>query len=196
MEAVAEQLEGNGERPYIIPAGGSNAIGALGYVAASLELSSQLFELGESPTRLYHPSGSRGTQAGLVLGARLYGAPYQVYGVDVSLGASDWAERTRAIIEQAADRIGVTLQLSDDDLVRDDGYVGEGYGIPTAGCLEAITLLARTEAIFLDPVYSGKAMAALIDHVRRGILAPSDSVIFLHTGGTPALFAHGEHLLQ
>src|SRR6185312_16390986 len=195
MEAVAEQMEGKGERPYIIPSGGSNAIGALGYVAASLEISSQLFEMGVSPVRLYHPSGSRGTQAGLVLGAKLYGAPYQVYGVDVSPGAEDWAERTAAIIRQAADRLGVSMTLGKDDLIRDDGYVGEGYGIPTSACLEAISLVARTEAVFLDPVYSGKAMSALIDHVRRGMLDPSDSVIFLHTGGTPALFAHGEHLL-
>jgi len=195
MEAVAEQLEGNGERPYIIPGGGSNAIGALGYVAASLELSSQLFEIGEAPTRLYYASGSRGTQAGLVLGAKLYGAPYQVYGVAVSPGAGDRSARAAAIIQQAAELLGVVVHPGDNDLIHDEGYVGEGYGIPTAGCLEAITLLAQTEAIFLDPVYSGKAMAGLIDHIRRGVLAPSDSVIFLHTGGTPALFAHGESLL-
>ena len=194
MEALAEQLEGQGERPYIIPGGGSNAIGALGYVAASLELASQLFEMGESPRRLYYASGSRGTQAGLVLGAKLYGAPYQVYGVAVSPGAGDRSARAAAIIQQAAKLLGVEVQLGENDLIHDEGYVGEGYGIPTEGCLEAIALLARSEALFLDPVYSGKAMAALIDHARRGMLAPSDTVIFLHTGGTPALFAHGEHL--
>lgn len=195
MEAVAEQLEGEGERPYIIPGGGSNAIGAFGYVAASLELAAQLFEMGVSPRRLYYASGSRGTQAGLVLGAKLYGAPYEVYGVAVSPGVGDRSARAAAITEQAADKLGSSVTLGSNDLIHDEGYVGEGYGIPTAACLEAIRLLAQTEAIFLDPVYSGKAMSALIDHVRRGRLDPHDTVVFLHTGGNPALFAHGEHLL-
>jgi D-cysteine desulfhydrase family pyridoxal phosphate-dependent enzyme len=195
MEAVAEQLEAKGERPYIIPGGGSNAIGALGYVAGSLELAGQLFEMGVSPRRLYYASGSRGTQAGLVLGAKLYGAPYEVYGVAVSPGVGDRSARAAAIIEQAADKLGATVTLGPNDLIHDEGYVGEGYGIPTDACLEAISLLAQTEAVFLDPVYSGKAMSALIDHVRRGKLDPHDTVVFLHTGGNPALFAHGEHLL-
>jgi D-cysteine desulfhydrase family pyridoxal phosphate-dependent enzyme len=195
MEALAEQLEAKGERPYIIPGGGSNAIGAFGYVAGSLELAGQLFEMGVSPRRLYYASGSRGTQAGLVLGAKLYGAPYEVYGVAVSIGTGDRSARATAIIEQAADKLGVSVRLGPNDLIHDEGYVGEGYGIPTDACLEAISLLAQTEAIFLDPVYSGKAMSALIDHVRSGKLDPHDTVVFLHTGGNPALFAHGEHLL-
>jgi D-cysteine desulfhydrase family pyridoxal phosphate-dependent enzyme len=195
MEALAEQLEGKGERPYIIPGGGSNAIGAFGYVAGSLEMSSQLFEMGASPRRLYYASGSRGTQAGLVLGAKLYGASYEVYGVAVSPGVGDRSARAAVIIEEAADKLGVPVTLGPNDLIHDEGYVGEGYGIPTDACMEAIRLVAQTEAVFLDPVYSGKAMSALIDHVRRGKLDPHDTVVFLHTGGNPALFAHGAHLL-
>ncbi len=195
MEEVAERLESDGERPYIIPGGGSNAVGALGYVAATLEMVGQLFEMAEAPKRLYFASGSRGTQAGLVLGAKLYGAPYDIYGVAVSPGTGERSTRAAGIVQQAADLLGKRVDVRDDDFIHDEGYAGEAYGVPTEGCLEAITLLARTEAIFLDPVYSGKAMAAMIDHIRRGQIAPGDSVVFLHTGGTPALFAHGEHLL-
>ncbi len=195
MEEVAEKLESQGERPYIIPGGGSNAVGALGYAAATLELVGQLFDLGEAPKRLYFASGSRGTQAGLVLGAKLYNAPYQVYGVAVSPGTGERSERAAQIVHQAANLLGSDVAVTERDFVHDDNYAGEAYGVPTEGCLEAIALLARNEAIFLDPVYSGKAMAALIDHVRQGQFSPSDSVVFLHTGGTPALFAHGEHLL-
>ena len=195
MEELAEQLEGKGERPYIIPGGGSNAIGAFGYAAATLEMVSQLFEMGESPSRLYFASGSRGTQAGLVLGAKLYNAPYQVYGVAVTPGTGDRSTRAAEIVEEAAGMLGRGVSLSDSDFVHDEGYAGPAYGVPTEGCMEAIALLARNEAIFLDPVYSGKAMAAMIDHIRKGRFSPRDSVLFLHTGGTPALFAHGEHLL-
>ncbi len=195
MEEVAEQLESNGERPYIIPGGGSNAIGAFGYVSATLELVGQLFELGVAPKRLYYASGSRGTQAGLVLGAKLYNAPYQVYGVAVSPGTGERSSRAADIVHRAAELLGRDVSVTDADLVHDESYAGPAYGIPTEGCLEAIALLARHEAIFLDPVYSGKAMAGLIDHIRQGVFAPSESVVFLHTGGTPALFAHGEHLL-
>ncbi len=195
MEEVAETLESEGERPYIIPVGGSNAIGALGYVSATLELVGQLFEMGVAPKRLYFASGSRGTQAGLVLGAKLYNAPYQVYGVAVSPGTGDRSSRAADIVRQAAELLGSTVDLTDSDFVHDEAHAGQAYGVPTEGCLEAITLLARNEAIFLDPVYSGKAMAGLIDHVRKGRFDPTDTVVFLHTGGTPALFAHGEHLL-
>lgn len=195
MEEIAEQLESKGERPYIIPGGGSNAIGAFGYVAATLELAGQLVELCVAPKRLYYASGSRGTQAGLVLGAKLYNAPYQVYGVAVSPGTGERSTRAAVIVQQAAALLGKDVSVTVADLVHDEAYAGPAYGVPTEGCLEAIALLARHEAIFLDPVYSGKAMAGLIDHIRQGVFAPSDTVVFLHTGGTPALFAHGEHLL-
>jgi L-cysteate sulfo-lyase len=195
MEEVAERLESEGERPYIIPGGGSNAVGALGYAAATLELVGQLFEMGEAPKRLYFASGSRGTQAGLVLGAKLYNAPHQVYGVAVSPGTGERSTRAADIVQQAATLLGRHVDVNDADFIHDEGYSGRAYGVPTEGCLEAISLLARHEAIFLDPVYSGKAMAGLIDHIRQGRFAPDDSIVFLHTGGTPALFAHGEHLL-
>lgn len=189
MVEVADELRAAGERPYIIPVGGSNAVGTFGYVAATLELMGQLFAQGEGPSRLYYANGSRGTQAGLVLGAKHFCAPYEVRGVAVSPGDAAKRPRALAIANEAAERLGIAARVADEDLLNDDSQIGEGYGIATEGCLEAIHLLARNEAIFLDPVYSGKAMAGLIADVRSGAIDPGETVIFLHTGGTPALFA-------
>ena len=194
MIEVADELRAAGEEPYIIPVGGSNAVGTLGYVAATLEIQEQLFAQGEGPSRLYYANGSRGTQAGLVLGAKLYHAPYRVQGIAVSPGDAEKRLRGAAIANEAAERLGVAVRVGAADLLNDDGQIGEGYGIPTAGCLEAIHLLARQEAVFLDPVYSGKAMAGLIADIRSGAINPAETVIFLHTGGTPALFAQVERL--
>jgi D-cysteine desulfhydrase family pyridoxal phosphate-dependent enzyme len=194
LAEVIADLRARGERPYLIPVGGSSPVGALGYVAGTLELVAQLFALGESPGRLYYASGSRGTQAGLALGARMYGAPYRLYGIAVSGGDPEKTARAVQIANEAAGLLGVPVRLSADELLTDHGYVGEGYGIPTAACLEAIRLLAHQEGIFLDPVYTGKAMAGLIDHIRKGAIDPADIVVFLHTGGTPALFAYADRL--
>lgn len=194
METLAATLRERGERPYVIPIGGSNAIGVFGYVAATLELVGQLVAQGQAPRWLYYANGSRGTQAGLALGAKLFNASYGVRGVAVSGG--DEAKRLRAlqIANEAAELLGTTVRVTEADLPNDDGQIGLGYGIATPECLEAIALLARHEAIFLDPVYSAKAMAGLIADIRAGVLDPDEPVVFLHTGGTPALFAHAETL--
>jgi D-cysteine desulfhydrase family pyridoxal phosphate-dependent enzyme len=186
-EVVAEE-EASGRTPYVIPIGGSSGIGVFGYVAGSAELVEQLAGLNIAPTRLYYASGSRGTQAGLTLGAVLCEAPYRVYGVAVSAGEPEKIERARRIANEAATRLGLSERLDLPDLVTDQSFIGEGYGIPTSGGLEAIDLLARSEAILLDPCYTSKGMAALIQHVRNGELNPADTIVFLHTGGMPALF--------
>lgn len=196
MADVAAELTAAGERPYVIPIGGSNAIGTLGYVAATLEIASQCFELGVSPSRLYYANGSRGTQAGLVLGAKIYNAPYSIHGIAVSGGDEIKRQRAIAIAAGAAELLGSGIRLAPDDLLNDEGYIGEGYGILTGGCIEAIQLTARTEGVFLDPVYSGKAMAGLIQHIRTGLIDPTETVIFLHTGGSPALFAKAAELVE
>lgn len=185
---VVEEERAAGRRPYVIPVGGSSSVGALGYVAGTVELVEQLAAMHVSASRLYYASGSRGTQAGLVLGARACRAPYQVYGVAVSGGEPEKVARARRIANEAAERLGIPDRLEQSDLVTDQGHIGEGYGVPTPEGLEAIELVARTEAILLDPCYTSKAMAALIRHVREGALAPSDAVVFLHTGGVPAIF--------
>ena len=194
IAGVMSALRDRGERPYLIPVGGSSAVGACGYVLGTLELISQLASLAVSPRRLYYANGSRGTQAGLVLGAKMYSAPYQVYGIAVSGGEPQKTERALRIVNEAAGILGVTQRVAPDDLVNDPAYMGEAYGVPTPACLDAIRLLAQSEAIFLDPVYTGKAMAGLLDHARSGELSPSDTVVFLHSGGTPALFAHAAEL--
>jgi D-cysteine desulfhydrase family pyridoxal phosphate-dependent enzyme len=186
-EVVAEE-EAQGRRPYVIPVGGSSGIGVFGYISGSAELVDQLSTMEISPTRLYYASGSRGTQAGLTLGAKLCAAPYQVYGVAVSAGEPEKIERAKRIANDAATRLELPERLELADLVTDQDYIGDGYGIPTAGGMEAISLLARTEAILLDPCYTSKAMAALVAHVRSGELKPADTVAFLHTGGMPAIF--------
>ena len=194
MAKIAAELQAHGERPYVIPVGGSNAIGALGYVAAALELAEQLYVMGEAPSLLYYASGSRGTQAGLTLGAKLVSATYRLQGIAVSGGEPEKTARALHIANQAAATLGVQARLETDELVTDEGYIGAGYGLPTEKCLAAMTLLARHEAVFLDPVYSGKAMAGLINHIRSGLIDPAETVVFLHTGGTPALFALAEQI--
>lgn len=180
-----------GRIPYVIPIGGSSGIGVFGYVGGTAELVDQLAEAGIAPSRLYYASGSRGTQAGLTLGAKLCGARYRVYGVAVSAGEPEKIERAKRIANEAATRLGLPERLELADLVTDQAHIGDGYGIPTAGGLEAIGLLAKTEAILLDPCYTSKAMAALIHHVRTRQLDPGDTIVFLHTGGMPALFTQG-----
>ncbi len=188
-EVVAD-LEKRGERPYLIPIGGSSPVGALGYVTATLELVTQLFQAGEAPSRLYVANGSRGTHAGLALGAKMYSAPYRIYGIAVSGGEPEKTERTIRVAHGAAELLGVANRINAQDLVKDEGYIGPGYGIATPGCIEAIRLLACREGILLDPVYTAKAMAGMIDHIRRRTIDAGETIVFLHTGGTPALFAH------
>jgi D-cysteine desulfhydrase family pyridoxal phosphate-dependent enzyme len=185
---VVEEEKAAGRVPYVIPVGGSSGVGVFGYVSGSAELADQLAGAALSPSRLYYASGSRGTQAGLTLGARLCAARYRVYGVAVSGGEPEKIERAQRIANEAAARMEVPERIGGEDLFTDQNFIGEGYGIPTPEAIEAIALLARTEAIVLDPCYTSKAMAALIAHVRAGDLPPDDCVVFLHTGGMPALF--------
>jgi D-cysteine desulfhydrase family pyridoxal phosphate-dependent enzyme len=188
-EVVAD-LQRRGQRPYVVPIGGSSPTGVLGYTWGTHELVEQLKAINERPSRLYYASGSRGTAAGIVLGAKLWNAPYQPYGVAVSGGESFKIERAMRIANGAAEMIGTSIRVEEQNLLTDQGYIGPGYGIATPECVEAIRLVAETEGILLDPTYTAKAMACLIEHARRGMLDPASSIVFLHTGGVPALFAH------
>jgi 1-aminocyclopropane-1-carboxylate deaminase/D-cysteine desulfhydrase-like pyridoxal-dependent ACC family enzyme len=188
VQQVAAAVRDRGGTPYVIPVGGSSAVGALGYVAGTLELCTQLDALGVAPTRLYFASGSRGTQAGLTLGAHLCGASYQLHGIAVSGGEPEKFQRARRVAGEAAALLGADGSVLDRPFVTDQGFIGEGYGLPSAAGLEAMLLAARTEALVLDGTYTAKAMAALIRHVRDGAIDPETSVVFLHTGGSPAVF--------
>jgi D-cysteine desulfhydrase family pyridoxal phosphate-dependent enzyme len=190
MEQIAEEERRSGHRPYVIPGGGSNGLGALGYAQCVLELQNQLLERGLSVDYLYLSSGSGGTQGGLVLGAKLFSAAYQIVG----LSPGGRADGVRAACLRAASEgarlLGAPLDFAETDFVVHDEYVGPGYAVPTEASNEAIRLFAQTEGVIIDPVYTAKAAAGLIDHVRTGRVPPDATVVFLHTGGTPALFAY------
>lgn len=189
VQEIVQGLIRDGRRPYVIPIGGSSAVGAMGYVAGTHELHDQLRRFSMRADRLYYASGSRGTQAGLELGARACGVDYELHGIAVSAGEEEKQQRAARLVNEAAALLGIDVQVTAADLITDQRFIGEGYGIPTEECLEAIRLLARTEAILLDPCYTGKAMAGLIHDLRSGAVSPSATVVFLHTGGAPALFA-------
>ena len=190
MAELAETLRGQGRKPYIIPGGGSNPVGALGYVTCALELMDQANTLGVAFDSLVHATGSAGTQAGLVVG--LYGARSQipVYGVGVRAPKIAQEERVFNLAVQTADLLGVPGSVEREDVVANCDYVGPGYGKPTPGMIEAVTMLARLEGILLDPVYSGKGMAGLIDLCRKGHFKKGQDVVFLHTGGSVALYGY------
>jgi L-cysteate sulfo-lyase len=194
MEERAEALRGEGRRPYAIPVGGSNAVGALGYVECARELSAQAHKMGLGIDAVVHASASHGTQAGLAVGLAVAEGEARLLGVGVS-GSS---QKARANIEHIAaatcERLHSPPRFAEIEV--DDRFVGEGYGIPTQEGLAAIRLLARLEGLLLDPVYTGKAMAGLVAMIREGRFGPDDNVVFLHTGGWPALFAYEEELAE
>ena len=186
-EVVAEERAA-GRVPYVIPVGGSSGVGVCGYIGGTAELVDQLEAMKIRPSRLYYASGSRGTQAGLTLGARLCEAPYQAYGVAVSAGEPEKIERARRIANEAAALLNLAERLELADLFTDQNFIGEGYGIPTSESLEAIALFARSEALVLDPCYTSKAAAAMIHHIRSREIRADETIVFLHTGGMPAIF--------
>lgn len=196
MEAVAQELIQRGEQPYIIPGGGSNAVGATAYVAAAYELVHQLVEAGWDATRLYVTSSmSGGTHAGLALGAKLAGASFDVWGIGIEETAAAIRDVVVPLVNATAEYLDADVRLAPDELLVDDAYVGPGYAVPTEACLEAIRLAARTEGLLLDPVYTGKTLAGLIGHIRSGLIQSDETVVFLHSGGVPALFAQAAEIL-
>ncbi len=188
-EQVAEQLRQEGRKPYLIPYGGSNAVGALGYVAAGLELAHQLSELELELAEIVVTSSSGGTQAGLVVAHAAGWLRAPVLGVSVDQSASALAEAVYHLAVETAERIGVVRPERRHVRVTDD-YVGPGYAKMNQATREAILLLARTEGILTDPVYTGKALSGLIDLARRGRWSTGQHVLFWHTGGLPGLFAY------
>jgi len=189
---VADELRAAGRRPYIIPRGGASPLGALGYVECVRELRDQAVSLGLPVSRLVLATGACGTHAGLLAGRHVYRWPTPVLGITVSRPVAECLERIPRIAQGAARLAQHELELSPDEVVVRDGFIGAGYGIPSPEGLEAIRLVARTEGLFLDPTYTGKAMAGLMAEFRAGRITPDENVIFLHTGGEPGLFAHPE----
>ena len=192
MEKVAEGLRAKGKKPYIIPGGASNAIGALGYMACAQETMEQLFHMHLNIHTMIVPSGSAGTHAGILAGMCGSNAGIPVLGMNVSRPKDIQEELVYKLVGQVATLAGVNQTIPASAVTCFAEYVGSGYSRPTDSMVEAVKLLARTEAILLDPVYSGKAMAGCIDLIRKGAFPDGSNVLFLHTGGSPVLYAYQE----
>ncbi|WP_275291763.1 D-cysteine desulfhydrase [Amycolatopsis sp. La24] len=184
MEDVAAKLRAEGRRPYVIPGGGSNPIGALGYVQCALELDAAPVPV----DWVVHATGSTGTQAGLVAGLRAVHSPARVLGVSVRQPEARQIDAVHGLAVRTAELLGT--EVSRDDVLVDDRWVGEGYGVPTPSMVDAVRLLAETEGILLDPVYSGKGFAGLLGGIAEGRFAADDRVVFVHTGGVAGLFGY------
>jgi len=196
MEEVAEEMTRLGRRPYIIPLGGSNPVGAAGYVEAMLELVAQLEVRDLQLDRIVFPTGSGGTQAGMMVGAKGLGFAGRIEGISVSATKDVLESRLEELVAETAAFLGFDLSFASEDFIVHDDYLGEGYARMGPPEREAIRLIARTEGLLLDPVYTGRAMAGLIDLIRRGVFGQDETVLFWHTGGTAALFAYAEELLR
>jgi L-cysteate sulfo-lyase len=192
---LAEEIQGRGGKPYYIPGGGSNAVGAFGYVDAALELLTQANAIGLRIDGVVHGTGSTGTQGGLVCGLEGANSGIDVLGICVSRPAAAQIDAVYETASATAAHVGIKGGLDRGRIMANGDYVGPGYGIPTAGTIEAIRLAARHEGLLLDPVYTGKAMAGLIDLCRQGFFDKDQNIVFLHTGGSAALFAYETDLL-
>ncbi|WAH42449.1 D-cysteine desulfhydrase [Alicyclobacillus fastidiosus] len=190
MQKVAGDLVVKGHKPYIIPGGGSNDIGALGYVACAEEVLAQTFDLGININTVVCASGSGGTHAGLVAGFYGNNSGIPVIGIDVSRPKLVQEELIYNLAVRVGNHVGINGSIPRDAVTCFDEYVGPGYSLPTPEMEEAVNLLAKTEGILLDPVYTGKAMSGLIDLIRKGHFSKNDNVLFVHTGGSPALYAY------
>jgi L-cysteate sulfo-lyase len=194
MMETANELSVKGYSPYLIPYGGSNPIGATGYVAAMEELMEQAQAMNLRLDRIVFASSSSGTQAGLVVGARATGYTGQVLGISVDESREDLQHKVARLATETAAHLGQTFQFGPGDINVSDDYVGAGYAVLGEPEREAIRLAAQTEGLLLDPVYTGRAFAGMIDLIRKGSIRRDETVLFWHTGGTPALFAYAEEL--
>ena len=187
---VIAEIEGRGEVPYFIPSGGSNAIGGLGFVGCALEILEQGRARDLAIDYVVVASGSGGTQGGLVAGLAGANSQAKGIGIDIDDNIDDVYEKVSQVAHGSAALLGIEDTVTDADIDIRAGYASPGYGMPNPNMIEALEKLARTEGIILDPVYSGKAMAGLIDMIRKDEFGKGDTVVFIHTGGTPALFAY------
>lgn len=194
---LVEQLESSGRKPYVIPYGGSCTTGAVGFVEAVSELQAQLGELSTSVNCIVFASSSGGTQAGLVVGKKIFSQKFELVGIGIDKGEAgegSFADHVLQLARATAERLELDADFCRSDIVVRNEYLEKGYGI--VGDIErrAIRLTAETEGILLDPVYTGRAMGGLIDMIEQGEFSSNDTVIFWHTGGLPALFSYAKEL--
>jgi D-cysteine desulfhydrase len=196
MQAAADEVAGENRKAYVIPGGGSNPVGATGYVACAEEILAQTFELGINIDRIICASGSAGTHAGLVTGFYGNNSNIPVIGINVSRPKVEQEELVYHLVQKTAEHVGVNSGISRKAVVCFDEYVGPGYSLPTPEMAEAVRMLARLEGVLIDPVYTGKAMAGLIDLVRKGAFNRDKNILFIHTGGSPALYVYMSDILD
>ncbi|AGA67753.1 pyridoxal phosphate-dependent enzyme, D-cysteine desulfhydrase family [Desulfitobacterium dichloroeliminans LMG P-21439] len=196
MQRVAEDVATEGRKAYIVPGGGSNPIGTTGYVACAQEIMEQTFDLGLSIDHIVSASGSAGTHSGLLVGLLGNNMNIPLTGISVNRKAEAQEQLVFNLANQTAERVGFKGGVPREAVKVFDEYVGPGYSLPTETMVEAVQLLARTEGILLDPVYTGKAMAGLIGLIRKGQFKKGENVLFIHTGGSPALYAYMPTILS
>ena len=190
MEAVAEEMRAAGRKPYVIPGGGSNPIGALGYVNCAMEMVGQANEMGLKIDRVVHGTGSTGTQAGLVVGLEGTNSGIGVLGISVRMPKEPQENNVYKLVQSTAAYVGMKTPPARESVQVNADYFGPGYGLPTPEMVEAVKMFASLEGLFLDPVYTGKAAAGLIGLVRKGYFKAGENVVFVHTGGSAGLFGY------
>jgi len=188
IRTLVDDLKAKGRKPYFVPYGVSNALGAVAYATTIAEIAQQAARSGFNPSAIVHCSGSAGTQAGLVVGAAVAMRDTRIVGIDIDAEPARVRSDVVALARQAADLLNADLDEAMVEVIA--GHAGPAYGVPHAATIEAIRLAGQTEALVLDPVYSGKGLAGLIAMIRQGRWRSDEDVIFLHTGGAPALFAY------
>jgi len=196
MQAEADELATAGRKGYVIPGGGSNPLGTLGYVACAQEVLGQAFQKGLQFDHLVCASGSGGTHSGILVGMRATGSRIPVTGISVRRPVSEQEELIGGLVRKTRQFLGLPSEPVEGELKIFDDYVGPGYSVPTPEMAEAVRIFARTEGILLDPVYTGKAAAGLLDLIRKGHFRKGQKVLFLHTGGSPGLYAYQKVLLD
>ena len=195
MQDVADDVTAEERKAYIIPGGGSTPIGATGYVACAEEILAQAFEKGLRIDHIVCASGSAGTHAGLVAGFYGNNSDIPVIGVNVSRTKNEQEELVHDLVQSTAAHVGIKSSIPKEAVVCFDEYVGPGYSLPTPEMVEAVRMLAMTEGILIDPVYTGKAMSGLIDLIRKEYFSKDENVLFVHTGGSPAIYAYIQEFL-
>ncbi|MBI5651898.1 MAG: D-cysteine desulfhydrase family protein [Chloroflexi bacterium] len=192
---VTDELRAQGRQPYLIPVGGSTALGCAAYILAVGELLGQLNAQRVTPDYVFITTGSCGTHAGILAGMKFYNAAIPVYGITVSRIKSECDQRIPALVQKTSELLTHHLPLTTNDVIVNDAYIGPGYAKITPDARAAIHLVAGLEGIFLDPVYTGKTMAGLIDLIKRGEITRGSTIVFWHTGGAPGIFGHSKDVL-
>ena len=193
MNEVAEKLKSQGKKPYIVPGGGSNEIGALGYVSCAQEVLAQTHDMGLNIGHVVLTSGSAGTHAGFLTGIIGSNAGIPVTGIGINKKNDIQLPRVYDLCQKVAAKLGLKNEITRDDVVVFEDYIGGGYSIRTDAMVDAIVLLARLEGMLLDPVYTGKTMAGMIDLVKKGYFKDCENILFLHTGGAPTLYHYTDY---